>query len=245
MRKINISSFAKWQIISIVLFLLLTSGTANSQVVAIKKWKGTYPEMNDKYPVTFIAFKGFLPPIAHVFLRIWPTHYYWDINSAPTTDEAEIEGEAQTGLMRIALKLFEKQQMIGRFTETGGIKTNMDLQKEIDQKLFDSRSDYLEDNYKLAEDFVGLYTKLNQLRKIKNTSGVRKIFEQEADELLIRFLMANLLQTGHGEKMNVFSEIHVSINKLYGEIDYCSEKVRFFNSYEQIGETSSYAFLSQ
>ena len=245
MRKINICNIAMRKIISIVLFLLLAAGIANGQVVAIKKWKGTYPEMNDKYPITFIAFKGFLPPTAHVFLRIWPTHYYWDISSAPTTDEAEIEGGAKNGLMRIALKLFEKRQMIGRYTETGGIKTNMDLQKEIDQKLFDSRSDYLEDNYKLAEDFVRLYTKLNQLGKIKNTSGVRKIFEQEADELLIRFLMVNLLQTGHGEKMDAFSEIHISINKLYGEIDYCYGKVRFFNSYEQTVETQSYAFLSQ
>jgi hypothetical protein len=90
-----------------------------------------------------------------------------------------------------------------------------------------------------------LYSKIGQFDTESNTSGVKQIFEKEADELLMRFLMVNLLETGHGEKMEAFSGIHTEQNKLLGEIDYTYQKVRFYNRFDsKTSISNSYTFLT-
>ena len=126
--------------------------------------------------------------------------------------------------------MIERSQMKGRHQETEEIKINTETQKKI-AKLFDARSDQLEDNYQLANGFIKLYRKIGQFDTEPNTSGVRQIFEKEADELLMRFLMVNLLETGHGEKMETFSGIHTEQNQLIGEIDYTYQKVQVLQQF--------------
>ena len=233
--------------IAVVVFILMafTIGKVNGQLVDVKKWTGTYPDMEDSYPLSFIAFKGNFIPIPHLFIRTWPSHYYIELISIPVTDASEITGSTKTGFLRIAAKMLERRQMKGRHLETGEIKVNTELQKEIDQKLFDSASDELSDIYGLADGFVHLYKKLGQIGQLENATEVKQIYQKEADELLLRFLMVNFLETDHGEKMEAFAQIRSALNHLEGELDYTHEKIYFFNAAHKEAITGSYVFLSE
>ena len=228
-----------------LMFLLLYSaGIANAQAVPIKKWRGRYPRMKNSYPQAFIAFKGWLPPVPHLFVRVSPTHYYWKVKSVPSTDSGEITGKTKTGLLRIFSKLMERSQFKGRYKETGMIKVMNEFQKQIDQKLFDSRQDQLEDIYGLTATFLDLYKNMNNLDHIEHGRKVKKLLKKEINELLQQFLLINLLETDHGEKFKAFTEIQRSLIQLSGEVDYTLNKMRFFNSYGKYN-TSHYAFLTQ
>lgn len=226
-----------------VFALALFPGQVKSQIIDIKKWTGTYPEMNESYPLTFIAFKGTIIPVPHVFVRTWPTHYYIEVISLPVTDATEIAGETKTGLLRIAAKMLERYQMKGRHDETVLIKDNTDFQKQIEERIFNSKADQLEDVYLLAQGFIKLYNKVDRIGQLQNSAQVKNILEKEADQLLLSFLMVNLLQTDHGEKLDAFSHINAELNKLLGEVDYTYTKIHFFSNYNQ--ELVSYSFLTQ
>lgn len=223
--------------------VLLQADQSRGQVFEIKKWTGTYPDMTGSYPLTFIAFKGFIFPVPYVFVRIWPSHYYVT-ESLPVTDESEISGELKTGLLRIAAKLLERSRMKGRFEKTTGIKNNTELQNEIEQKIFSARFDELEDIYKLAQKFIEAYRKADRFDELNNGFKVKKILEKETDELFMRFLLVNLLESGHGQKVDSFRELQTELNRLHGELDYTFKKLQFFESY---GETASvsYSILTQ
>ena len=230
-------------IVTFACFVVFFPESAKSQIIDIKKWTGTYPDMEESYPLTFIAFKGWLIPVPYVFVRTCPTHYYIEADAMPVTDATEIAGAAKTGLLRIASKMLERHQMKSRHDETVQIKDNTDFQKQIEEKIFNSRADQLGDLYSLAQHFIELYSKVDRIGQLPNCTEVKQIFEEEADRLLMRFLMVNLLQTDHGEKLNAFSEIHTTLNKLSGEVDYTYSKIRFFSSYNT--EIPSYSFLTR
>ncbi|QIA09130.1 hypothetical protein [Draconibacterium halophilum] len=229
-------------LMTILLILTLTKET-KAQIIEIKPWHGYYPEMEGAYPLTFIAFSGWLIPIPHVFVRTWPTHYYVEVGALPVTDAGEIAGELKTGLLRLVAKAIERSQMKGRQEETEGIKVNTDFTQQISDKLFDARSDELGDIYKLAAQFIKLYQKVNKLGSHNNSAKIHSIYEKEADQLLMRFLMVNLFQTDHGSKLDAFTKISQELWKLLGELDYTHGKLLFFNSYSS--QTLSYAFLSK
>lgn len=233
--------------ITILIFMMIVQfqQPAKGQLIDVKPWNGTYPDMEGTYPLTFVSFTGLLFPVPHVFVRTWPTHYYVEAVSMPVTDATEIAEETKTGLLRIIEKLVERSQMKDRFEETEEIKINSENQKKIAQELFDSRFDQLEDHYQLSGGFIKLYDKISLFDSEPNTSEIKQIFEKEADELLMRFLMVNLLETGHGDKMEGFSEISAEQNKLTGEVDYTLKKVHFFNSFNSEEANSSYTFLTQ
>ena len=231
-------------IVFLLILFLATTLKSDCQVITIKKWKGTYPDMNGSYPLTFIAFKGTLIPVPHVFVRTWPTHYYVEAGALPVTDATAIAGDATTGILRIATKLIERSYMKGRYNKTGEIKSNKELQEEINRILFNARSDTLDDYYQLAEGFVKLYAKLENFNEVEKSTEVKEIFEVEADELLLRWLMLDGMETGHGEKLEAAGEIRNEQNLLLGEIDYTTRKMKFFISYNQ-QVTNSYSFLTR
>ncbi|WP_346861178.1 hypothetical protein [uncultured Draconibacterium sp.] len=234
----------KFRIIYFVLVLLLLSiTTTQAQIVDFKKWKDTYPEMNGTYPLTFIAFSGWLIPVPHVFIRTWPTHYYMEVGALPVSDATEMTGQTKTGLMRIVAKMLERHQMKGRHEETTGIKINTDFQKQIEDKLFSARSEQLQDLFQLSHGFIQLYKKVDNLGHLSDSKEVRKIFQKESDQLLLRFLMVNLFNSEHGDKLEAFSEISATLNKLLGEVDYTYSKIHFFSNYDK--ELISYSFLTQ
>lgn len=224
--------------------ILLASIQSSGQIFEIKKWKGTYPDMNGSYPLTFIAFKGNLIPIPYVFVRTWPTHYYVNVESLLVTDATEITGEIKTGLLRIAAKLLERSRIKGRFEKTTGIKNNTELQNEIEQKMFSAKLDELEDIYELAQKFLEAYQKTNRFDELNNGIEIKRLLEKETDELFMRFLLVNLLESDHGQKVDSFGELHLELSRLHGELDYTFKKLQFFESLRTTASVS-YSILTQ
>jgi len=233
-------------IIPLVLIIELTSIVQlHAQAFAIKRWRGTYPQMNGSYPLSFMAFKGgFIIPTPHFFVRTWPTHYYIKVGAAPVTDSENLAGSIKTGFLRIVEKILEQSQMQKRSEETAQIKDNNLQQRDIELKLFDARSDYLPDLYGLSELFIRLYQSINNLGKQANAAAIAQISRREADELVVRFIMVNLLQTDHGRKLEAFSEIRSEVTRQIGETDYVNRKVYHFNFYSQ-DTSNAYAFLTR
>lgn len=232
-------------LITILLILILVGfgKNAEAQLIEVKPWHGTYPEMGDTYPLTFISFTGWLIPVPHVFIRTWPTHYYVEVGALPVTDGGEIAGELKTGLLRILAKAVERSQMKGRMEETQQIKINTGYTQQISDKLFSARSDELADIYTLAAGFIKLYQKVDRLGTLNNAEKILSIYEKEADRLLMQFLMVNLLQTDHGRKLEGFTRISEELWRLLGELDYTHGKLHYFNSYTS--QPLSYSFLTR
>lgn len=227
----------------LVLGMFLNPQNTKAQAVAIKKWKGAYPEMNGSYPLTFIAFKGWLIPVPHVFIRTWPTHYYMEVGAVPVTDSEEISGNLQTGVWRMFLKASEQRQMKGRHGETTEIRDQTQQRNNIAQRMYQARNEQVEDIYNIGSSFVRLYRQLRQLKKLHHGKALQSILQEEADQLLLQFFMVNLMETSPGEKLKAFSSIGEAVNRLLGETDYATNKLHFFNRFGQ--EVLPYAFLTQ
>ena len=225
-----------------VLVLLFAGENIQAQIIAIKSWNGTYPEMNGKYPLTFIAFKGNLFPVPHEFIRLWPTHYYYEVVSVPTYDIGDYASEMKVSFLKIAAKLLEKSQMKKRHEETEQIKNNTEIQLDIEKKIFDSNSDELPDVYSIASGFIRLYISIDNLDKLPNCKWLRQTYQKEADELLARFISVNLFLTDHGKKLEAFDEIKQELNKQIGETDYTYRKVLHLQAFNN-NVPQSYAFL--
>lgn len=232
-----------------ILFILLLPWAAmlpgkevNAQVFEIKDWDGTYPEMNGTYPLTFIAFKGNLIPVPHVFIRTWPTHYYIDVISVQVYDTEGYLGLLKVNLLRMAERLFEKSQMKKRQEETGQIRDNTEIQRDIEKKIFDANSDQLPDVYSIASGFIRLYVSIDNLDKLPNCQWLRPAYQKEADELLTRFITVNLFLTDHGKKVEAFEEIKQELSKQLGETDYTYRKVLHLQAFSN-SVPQSYAFM--
>jgi len=227
-----------------IIVVMILSEKAIAQAFAVKRWSGDYPQMNESYPLTFMAFKGKIMPVPHFFIRTWPTHYYIEVGAVPVTDGTDLTGAIKTGFLRIVEKILEQSQMQKRSDETAQIKQNTLQQKDIELKLFSSRSDFLPDIYGITALFIRLYQSISILEKQPNAGAIAKICQREADELVVRFIMVNLLQTDHGKKMEAFAEIREELNRQTGETDYVNQKVYHFNFYRE-STGNSYAFLSR
>ena len=247
-KKIIAMKTTRWlgMIIPLILIIELTSIVQlHAQAFAVKRWRGTYPQMNGSYPLSFMAFKGgFIIPTPHFFVRTWPSHYYIKIGALPVTDSENLAGSIKTGFLRIVERMLEQSQMQKRAEETTQIKANNLQQRDIELKIFNSRSDYLPDVYGIADQFIRLYQSINNLEKQANAGAIAQISRQEADELVIRFIMVNLLQTDHGKKLEAFSEIRSDLNQQIGETDYVNRKVYHFNFFS-LDAGNAYAFLTR
>jgi hypothetical protein len=229
-----------------ILFLVtgLQSDKAAGQVFEVKKWTGTYPDMNGSYPLTFIAFNGGIIGIPHVFVRYWPTHNYRDVLSVPVIDATEISGKTKTDLAKTILKLIEQSLMKGRYIEKGLIKINTKQQKEIVQKIFEARFDQLGDIWELTGIFLNIYQKIDHFSGTGAGPNIKDLFKKEADVLFTRFLLVNLLESGHGQKIGSFGELKKETAQLSGEVDYTFKKLQFFEVFSQSSPVG-YSFLTQ
>lgn len=221
---------------------LLPGNELKAQIFDIKPWSGTYPDMQGTYPLSFIAFKGWLIPIPHVFIRTWPTHYYVEVVALPVYDTEGYAGLLKVNLLKLAERLFEKSQMKGRHEETEQIKNNTEIQRDIEKKIFDANSDQLPDVYSIASGFIRLYVSIANMDKLDNCKWLRQTYQKEADELLTRFISVNLFITDHGKKLEAFDEIRYELNKQIGETDYTYRKVLHLQAFNN-NVPQSYAFL--
>jgi hypothetical protein len=233
-------------ILAFTLVFVIAGENIKAQLFDFKSWKGTYPEMNGYYPMAFIAFKGNLIPIPHEFIRLWPTHYYYEVVSVPTYDIGDYASELKVSFLRIAAKLLEKSQMEKRHSETEQIKNNTEIQRDIEKKIFDAEFDQLPDVYRIAAGFIRLYdaiVRLERLNKVGDCTWLVQMYRKEADELLARFITVNLFQTGHGKKLEAFAEIQTELNSQIGEADYTYRKVHHYLVYTN-DPNLSYTFLT-
>jgi hypothetical protein len=221
---------------------LLPGKELKAQVFDIKPWSGTYPDMQGTYPLSFIAFKGWLIPVPHVFIRTWPTHYYVEVVALPVYDTEGYAGLLKVNLLKLAERLFEKSQMKGRHEETEQIKNNTEIQRDIEKKIFDANSDQLPDVYSISSGFIRLYVSIANMDKLDNCQWLRQTYQKEADELLTRFISVNLFITDHGKKLEAFDEIRYDLNKQIGETDYTYRKVLHLQAFNN-NVPQSYAFL--
>ncbi len=229
-------------ILLLPLAAVLPGKELQAQIFDIKPWSGTYPDMQGTYPLSFMAFKGWLIPVPHVFIRTWPTHYYIEVDAALVYDTEEYAGMLKTNLLKIIEKLIEKSQMQKRQEETQQIKDNTQTQKEIEQKIFDADSDQLPDVYSLASGFIRLYLSIESLDKLDNCKWLKQTYQKEADELLARFISVNLFITDHGKKLDAFAEIKEELAKQLGEADYTYRKVLHLQAFNN-NIPQSYTFL--
>jgi len=229
-------------ILAFTLAFVFAEKNLKAQVFEFKSWHGAYPEMNGSYPLYFIAFKGSLIPIPHEFIRIWPTHYYMEVVALPTYDTDEYISELKVDFLKIAAKELEKSQMEKRHSETEQIKNNIEMERDMEKKIFDANSDQLPDVYSIASGFIRLYLSINRLDKLDNCKWLKPIYQKEANELLSRFVAINLFQTDHGKKLDAFAEIQQELNHQLGETDYTYRKVHHYQFYSK-NTSNSYAFL--
>lgn len=223
---------------------LLTQLPARAQLIDIKPWHGYYPEMKGSYPLSFVSFKGWLFPRPHFFVRTWPTHYYMEQGALPVSDSKGYADLTRINFLKILSRLIEKGQMKDRQQATTAIRNNTLGQKEVEQKLFNSRTDELSDIYNIAAGFVRLYQSLNRLNKLENCAWLKKSMEKEADDLLVRFVSVNLMQTDHGQKLEAFSEISRELNRQTGCVDYTYRKVHYYQFCDRY-LSQSYSFLAE
>jgi hypothetical protein len=231
-------------ILLLPLAALLPGKETKAQIFDIKPWNGIYPDMQGTYPLSFMAFRGWLIPVPHVFIRTWPTHYYIEVDALPVSDTEEYVGMLKTNLLKIIERLIEKSQMKKRQEETQQINDNTQVQKEIEQKIFDAQSDQLPDVYSIASGFIRLYLSIESLDKLPNCKWLKQTYQKEADELLVRFISVNLFLTDHGRKLEAFAEIREELNKLLGETDYTYRKVLHLQAFNA-NIPQSYTFLKE
>ena len=232
----------KKSVLLLVLLVFVLSISMEGQV--IKKWKGRYPQMNNNYPVAFMAFRGWLPPIPHFFVRLMPTHYYYKLKSIPALDAKELTGTTKTGLMRLFARMWERGEIKDRFRNIEAIQEMTGMRQQIEERLFNAQSDQLTDIYAISTQLVAIYDQLDELRYYKGGMGVKRCFEEELDDLLQQFLLVNLLQSDHGSKLEAFIDIQISVRELSGEVNYAISKLRYFNTYGH-EPASNYAFLTR
>ncbi|WP_372932973.1 hypothetical protein [Mariniphaga sediminis] len=227
-RTIRLSFLLK---MGIILFLLavLQTDRVTGQVFEVKKWTGTYPDMEGSYPLTFIAFKGSIIGIPHVFIRYWPTHNYKDMIAKSTVDATEISGKIRTDLAKNLMRLTEQTWIKGRFTETSQIKINTKHQNEIVQKIFKARSDQLGDIWELTKMFLRVYHQIDRFHGTGVHSQVKGLLKEDADKLFTRFLLINLLKSGHGQKMDSLGDLEKEVTRLLGQVDYTFKKLQYFD----------------
>lgn len=231
-------------VLLLLLLVLLGERKSHAQLLNVKPWHGYYPEMNGTYPLSFVAFKGWLIPTPHFFVRSWPTHYYVELGALPVSDAGGYADMLRINFLKLVSRLIEKGQMKGRYQETARIKDYTQEQKEIEKLLFDARSDQLPDVYDLAGAFIRLYQSINRLDKLEDCHWMKQLLEKDADGLLVRFISVNLLQTDHGQKLEAFSEIRHELSRQTGDADYAYRKVHYYQAYAQSGQRS-YAFMIQ
>lgn len=240
----NTASFWIKIFLAVFLSVTLTADKSSAQVFEIKSWTGSYPDMNNSYPLVFIAYKGGIIGIPHVFVRYWPTHNYKDLIAKSVVDPTEASSRLKNDLAKSLLKMIEQKLMEGRFIETGLIKVNTRQQKEIVQKIFEARFDQLGDIWELTELFLHVYHKIDRFSGTSANSAIKNLLKKEANELFMRFLLVNLLESEHGQKVESFGDLKVEITHLLGEVDYTFKKLQFFESFGESIQVS-YSFLTQ
>ena len=194
---------------------------------AVKKWKDRYPKMKNDYPLTFVSFKGWLPPVPHFFVRIYPSHYYYYLYSYPTYDTKGYLDMALDGTLKTIFKNIDKKALKKSMEAVSGVKINQSEREEIGRFLRESRLTVLHDVYDVTGSFMRAGYALERLKGTGANKRIVHLFERELNGHLESFLMVNLMDAQQGDKIQAMAEIKAQLKSLAGVIDYSAQKIDY------------------
>ncbi|WP_430811065.1 MULTISPECIES: hypothetical protein [unclassified Carboxylicivirga] len=226
----------------ILLLVICASLTEAQSAFAIKKWKGRYPRMNNDYPVSFVCWKGWLPPVPHFFVRIYPTHYYYYLNSLPVYDAKSYLNMGLYDGLKLVLKNIDKEALQKSMEEVSGIQVNQLIHQGIEDVLRQSRLTALPDIYQTSAVFYEAIQALDGLKQANVSEDITEGFERDIQNYLEELLLINQLDAEQGGKVQAMADINQSLRQLTGTIHYTAHKIA---SYQQQSQpwTSSLSFL--
>ncbi|WP_439185419.1 hypothetical protein [Carboxylicivirga taeanensis] len=210
----------------LIVFLLMTSTAMGQDAFAIKKWKGRYPRMNNDYPLAFVSWKGWLPPVPHFFVRLYPSHYYYYLTSLPVMDA---KGYVDMGLyngLKMVLKNIDKDALYQNLQAIEGTHLNQTAHEEIAAFLRQSRLVSIPDIYQTSLCFDKAIQALDDLKQQDVPSAIHAGFEQDIRHYLEELLMINQLDAKQGDKLQAMAELNRSVRQLTGTIHYTIQKIR-------------------
>ncbi|MCU4176973.1 hypothetical protein [Carboxylicivirga sp. N1Y90] len=214
---------------------LLSIEVYSQSVFDTKKWKGRYPTMNNDYPLSFVCWKGWLPPVAHSFVRLYPSHYYYYANSEPVYD---VKGYLHMGVndaIKLILKSLDKKTLGKCLDAVGGIMLNQEAHEIIEGFLRDSRLMNIPDVYGLTQNFQLNLQALDYLKQQNVPSEITEIFENAIRQQMEAYLMINHLDAEQADKIKAMGEVQQELKNLLGSITYSTQKFSYYQMLNQSG----------
>ncbi|MBK3518258.1 hypothetical protein JIV24_13015 [Carboxylicivirga sp. N1Y132] len=220
--------------IFIMLLSLLTIEASQAQsAFAVKKWKGRYPRMNNDYPFTFVSWKGWLPPVPHFFVRLYPSHYYYYVNSLPVVDSKSYVNMTFQSVLKLVLKNIDKKALLTNMQEISGIQNNQWQHEAIESFLRDSRLRSLLDIYNTPQSLQNCMTALADLNTEEVPKDIIQQLEWSMEQQVETYLMINKLDAEQGEKLKALGQVNHEIKQLTGTIRYTAQKIEYFQKWNQ------------
>ncbi|MBS2101164.1 hypothetical protein [Carboxylicivirga linearis] len=221
----------------ILLILLVFSGVQieAQDAFAVKKWSGRYPTMNNDYPFTFLCWKGWLPPVPHFFVRLYPSHYYYYLNSVPVYDVKSYTEEVIYQGLKLVLKELDRSTLEKTLNKVEGIQLNQIGQEAIESFLRDSRLKEIPDLY--ANQGAFLNSQVSLETNVDLPAELTEIFISEIQRTQEDYSMINKMDCLQEDKIKADAEINKALGELNGTILYTIQKVKYWQYYSQMKET--------
>ncbi|MBS2210710.1 hypothetical protein KEM09_04815 [Carboxylicivirga mesophila] len=210
----------------LIVFLLISSAAMGQGAFAIKKWKGRYPRMNNDYPLAFVSWKGWLPPVPHFFVRLYPSHYYYYLTSLPVIDAKSYLDMGLYGGLKMVLKNIDKDALYQSLQAIEGTQLNQMAHEEIAAFMRQSRLVSMPDIYQTSLCFDKAIQALHDLKQQDAPSAIHAGFEQDIRHYLEELLMINQLDARQGDKLQAMAELNRNVQQLTGTIHYTTHKIR-------------------
>ncbi len=204
----------------------MTSAALGQGAFAIKKWKGRYPRMNNDYPLSFMCWKGWLPPVPHFFVRLYPSHYYYYLTSWPVMDPKSYVDMGLYGGLKMVLKNIDKDALYRSLQAIEGTQQDQTAHEEIASFLRQSRLVSLPDIYMTGLYFDKAIQALDDLKQQDAPQAIQMNFEQDIRHYLEELLLINQLDAKQGDKLQAMDELNRNVRQLTGTIHYTAQKIR-------------------
>jgi len=225
-----------------LVFLFVACASSAQSAFAVKKWKGRYPRMNNDYPLGFVCWKGWLPPVSHFFVRIYPSHYYYYLNSLPVYNTKSYVNMGLYNGLKLVFKNIDEKALQKSMEEISGIKVNQVQHEVIEDFLRQSRLMELPDLYYTSLHFYKALQALDYLKNQDIPQGICQGFEDDIRRCLNELLMINELDAQQGDKLKAMASLNQEVRQLTGIIHYTSNKITRYQHLNK-DQTTHLAFL--
>ena len=221
----------------ILLILLVFTGVQieAQDAFAVKKWSGRYPTLNNDYPFTFVCWKGWLPPVPHFFVRLYPSHYYYYLNSVPVYDVKSYAEEGIYQVLKLVLKELDRSTIEKTLNKIEGIQLNQSGQEAIETFLRDSRLREIPDLY--ANQDALLNSQISMETDADLPKELMDVFIKEIQRSQEDYSMINKMDCLQEDKIRANTTVNNALRELNGTILYTIQKVQYWQYYRRMRET--------